>query len=231
MVSDVMEDYLKAIYSLQRESGSPVRTSTIAESLDVKPPTVSSMLSSLTDRGLVDRQKYAGVELTAKGEEIALEVIRHHRLIETFLLRHLDYEWSEVHDEADVLEHHISESFERRLAESLEDPTEDPHGDPIPNADLSPPSPTVAEPLSSFEAGDTVEVVRVSDRNRNVLEYLASVGITPGTTIQIADDATVGMYTLVRDEESVQLPESIADLTRVRPIDASGGDEEVTDTW
>ncbi|MFB6132417.1 MAG: metal-dependent transcriptional regulator [Halanaeroarchaeum sp.] len=229
MVSDVVEDYLKTIYTIQRECGSPVGTTAIADALDVKPPTVSSMLSTLAEEGLVERQKYAGVELTPAGERIALEVIRHHRLIETFLLRHLDYGWSEVHDEADVLEHHISESFERRLASALDDPVEDPHGDPIPDADLSAPSLPGADPLTDFEAGETVEVVRVSDRNRRVLEHFESVGIRPGITLRIEDDASIGMYTLVVEDETVQLPESIADLTMVRPTNASNRDLEVTD--
>lgn len=230
MVSDVVEDYLKTIYTIQRESGSPVGTTAIADALDVTPPTVSSMLSSLAERGLVERQKYAGVELTNDGEQIALEVIRHHRLLETFLLSHLDYGWSEVHEEADVLEHHISESFERRLADALDDPAEDPHGDPIPDAELSTPSLPGADPLTVFDAGETVEVVRVSDRNRRVLEHFESVGIRPGVTVRIEDDTALGMYTLDVDGEPVQLPDSIAELTWVRPVEASPRDAGVTET-
>ncbi|MDY7083195.1 MAG: metal-dependent transcriptional regulator, partial [Halobacteria archaeon] len=139
MLSDVMEDYIKAIYHLQRED-SPVSTSEIADYLGVKPPTVTSMLDKLEERGFVEREKYKGVELTEDGETVALEVLRHHRLLETFLTEHLNYDWTEVHDEADRLEHHISEEFEKRVAEELDEPTVDPHGDPIPNADLEPPA-------------------------------------------------------------------------------------------
>lgn len=215
MTSDVMEDYLKTIYSLQRDLGAPVRTSTIADHLDVTSPTVSSMLSSLEERGMVVREKYAGVELTDEGERVALEILRHHRLIESFLTEYLDYEWSEVHDEADVLEHHISEAFERRVAEALDDPTVDPHGDPIPDAELSKPDALDTAPLSEFAPGATVVIARVRDRDRDELEYLAEVGIIPGTTVTITDVAPIGMYTLVHDEGRVQLPASVAAATQV----------------
>jgi len=105
MLSDVMEDYLKAIYVLQAEEGPPVSTSTIAEYLDKSSPSVTDMIGKLADRGLVDREPYQGVELTTEGEAVALEVVRHHRLIEAFLADQLDYDWSDVHDEADALEH------------------------------------------------------------------------------------------------------------------------------
>ncbi|MEM4781496.1 MAG: metal-dependent transcriptional regulator, partial [Halalkalicoccus sp.] len=152
MLSAVMEDYLKAIYQLQREGdGKRVRTSAIADHLDVTPPTVTSMLSKLEERGLAEREKYKGVTLTPEGERVALEVIRHHRLLEAYLTEHLDFTWSEVHDEADRLEHHISEAFEERVAAMLEDPTVDPHGAPIPNADLEPPEEPTGEALAEFE--------------------------------------------------------------------------------
>lgn len=215
MVSDVMEDYLKAIYVLQHETESAVRTSTIAEYLDVTAPTVSSMLSSLEERGLVVREKYAGSELTDDGERIALETIRHHRLLECFLAEYLDYTWSEVHDEADVLEHYISESFERRVADALDDPQVDPHGDPIPPDELTKPTQAATKPLTRFATGDTVVVARVSDRETDELEYLARAGLIPGTTIAIKDVAPIGMYVLEHQDGTVHLPESIADATEV----------------
>ncbi|MGM0398771.1 MAG: metal-dependent transcriptional regulator [Halobacteriota archaeon] len=228
MTSDVMEDYLKTIYSLQQDVGAPVRTSTIAEHLDVTPPTVSSMLSSLEDRGLIVREKYAGAELTDAGEREALEILRHHRLIESFLTEYLDYEWSEVHDEADVLEHHISESFERRVAEALDNPTVDPHGDPIPDAELSKPVTVDTDPLSDHEAGETVVIARVRDRDVDELEYLAEVGIVPGTTVTIVDVAPIGLYSLVHEEGRVQLPASIAEATHVFSEASVEPAEEVT---
>jgi DtxR family Mn-dependent transcriptional regulator len=218
MLSDVMEDYLKAIYILQAERGPPVSTSDIADYLDKTSPTVTSMVGKLADRGLVEREKYKGVELTDEGETVALEVLRHHRLLEAYLAEHLDYDWSEVHDEADALEHHISEEFERRVAEALGDPEVDPHGDPIPSADLTPLEEDDAERLSDHAVGDRVVVSRVSDRDEEELAYLADAGVTPGTELTVRDVAPFGMVTvLVGDTGSEQsLPESVARSIRVR---------------
>ena len=219
MFSDVMEDYLKAIYVLQAEGGPPVSTSAIAEYLDKTPPTVTSMIGKLEDHALVDREKYKGVELTPEGETVALEVIRHHRLLETFLTEQLDYSWSDVHDEADRLEHHISEEFERRVAEALDYPTVDPHGDPIPDADLEPLGEDESVALSEFETGDHVVVARVSDRDDEELAYLEDAGITPGTELAIADIAPFGMITVRTPAGTEQsLPESVARSIRVEPV-------------
>jgi len=220
MLSDVMEDYLKAIYTLQREDGPPVRTSAIAEVLDVTSPTVTSMLDKLEERGLVDREKYRGVELTREGETVALEVLRHHRLIESFLAEHLDYEWSEVHAEADALEHHISEEFEERLADALGDPRVDPHGDPIPTADLEPIPADETDRLSDRAAGDTVVVARVSDRDEDELRYLADVGIAPGVELTLADVTPIDTYLVSFDDTEQHLPETVAAAIRVRATDA-----------
>ncbi len=220
MFSDVMEDYLKAIYVLQAESGPPVSTSAIAEYLGKTPPTVTSMVGKLNDHGLVDREKYKGVELTAEGETVALEVIRHHRLLETYLTEHLDYSWSEVHEEADRLEHHISEEFERRVAEALDYPSVDPHGDPIPGADLEPLSDDNSVRLDEFDEGDHVVVTRVSDRNDEELAYLEDAGITPGTELVVEDIAPFGMVTVrTPDGDEQSLPESVARSIRVEPVD------------
>ncbi len=218
MLSDVMEDYLKAIYVLQTERGPPVATSAIADYLGKTPPTVTSMVEKLESRGLVEREKYKGVELTEEGETVALEVIRHHRLIEAYLAEHLDYDWSEVHDEADALEHHISEEFERRVAAALGNPEVDPHGDPIPGVDLKPLDEDNATRLNEHEEGDRVVVVRVRDRGVSELEYLADAGITPGTTLDVVDVAPFGMVTVRSPEGAEQsLPESVAASIRVRP--------------
>jgi DtxR family Mn-dependent transcriptional regulator len=215
MLSDVMEDYLKAIYELQEESGERVRTKDIAEYLDVTPPTVTSMVEKLADRGLVDREKYKGVKLTEEGRTVALEVLRHHRLLESYLEAHLDYDWSEVHDEADVLEHHISEEFERRLAEALGDPEVDPHGDPIPGADLAPLEAADTRPLSDLAAGDHARVDRVRDRDEEELSYLAEAGIEPGVDLEVVDVAPFGMVTVLVDGDEQSLPESVARSIRV----------------
>ncbi len=217
MLSAVMEDYVKAIYHLQAAGEQPVRTSAIAERLDVTPPTVTSMLEKLEDRGLVDREKYAGVTLTPEGERVALEVIRHHRLLEAFMTEHLDYSWSEVHDEADRLEHHISEDFEARLADALDDPATDPHGDPIPSSGLEPPEPGPDAPLTQFEAGETIRVARVSDRDPELLEYLADRGVEPGSRLEIREIAPFGMMTVVHGGAELSLPRRIAHQVLVHP--------------
>ena len=220
MLSAVMEDYVKTIYHLQLDAEDRVRTSEIANRLDVTPPTVTSMVEKLADRGLLDREKYGGVKLTPDGERVALEVIRHHRLLEAYLTEHLDYPWSEVHEEADRLEHHISEDFERRMAATLTDPDVDPHGDPIPSADLEPPEAPSTTPLSDCEVGERVLIQRVSDRDPAVLEYLAERGIEPGMAIDIEEVAPFGMYTVsTKAEERVALPDQIAIRIWIEPTD------------
>ncbi len=222
MLSDVMEDYLKAIYVLQSEQGPPVSTSAIAEYLEKTPPSVTDMLGKLEDRGLVEREPYQGAELTPDGEAVALEVVRHHRLLEAFLADQLDYDWSDVHDEADALEHHISEEFERRVAEALGDPTVDPHGDPIPGADLEPVDEGSGPRLSDHVDGDRLVVTRVSDRDEEELTYLADAGITPGTEIEVVDVAPFGMITVRTPTDEQSLPADIARSIRVKPADAGG---------
>ena len=214
-----MEDYLKAIYVLQSERGPPVSTSAIAEYLDKTPPSVTDMLGKLEDRGLVEREPYQGAELTAEGEAVALEVVRHHRLLEAFLADRLDYDWSEVPDEADALEHHISEEFERRVAEALGDPAVDPHGDPIPGADLEPVDEGSGLRLSDRAEGDRVVVARVSDRDEAELDYLADAGITPGTELEVVDVAPFGMVTVATPTGEQSLPAPVARSIRVEDAD------------
>ncbi|WP_435097170.1 metal-dependent transcriptional regulator [Halarchaeum sp. P4] len=225
MLSDVMEDYLKAIYVLQREEEPPVRTSALAEYLGVTPPTVTSMLEKLDERGLIEREKYKGVELTDEGETVALEVLRHHRLLESYLAEHLDYGWSEVHEEADALEHHISEEFERRVAAALGEPRVDPHGDPIPSEDLAPLADDDTTALAEAEEGDTVVVARVSDRDDEHLAYLAERGVEPGARLDVVDVAPIDLITVSVDGRDVHLPTSIASAIRVRDVEASEADE------
>ncbi|ELY45389.1 metal-dependent transcriptional regulator [Natronorubrum tibetense] len=217
MLSDVMEDYLKAIYQLQRETDERIKTSAIAEELDVTSPTVTSMLDKLEERGFVDREKYRGVTLTDEGETVALEVVRHHRLLEAYLTEHLDYDWAEVHEEADRLEHHISEDFEARVADALGQPTVDPHGSPIPSADLEPPERPDGKSVTEFEEGDVVVVEEVADRDADVLSYLADHGVEPGVELEIVEVAPFGMITARSSEhdESVSLPDAVAHHVRV----------------
>ncbi|QCC52371.1 metal-dependent transcriptional regulator [Halapricum salinum] len=216
MLSPEMEDYLKTIYEHQRETEGPVSTSAIAESMDVTPPTATSMMEKLEDRGFVEREKYKGVRLSDEGQTIAIEVIRHHRLLETYLTEKLGFDWAEVHDEADRLEHHISEEFERRVAAKLGEPDVDPHGDPIPSDALEPVNEAAGTVLSECEEGDVVEVNRVRDRDPDELEYLDKVGIVPGTTLTVVEIAPIGMVEIELDDGStVSLPEHVAATIRV----------------
>jgi len=223
MLSAKMEDYLKAIYRLERDGEPPVATSALAETLEVTPPTATSMVEKLAERGLVEREKYKGVTLTPEGETVALEVIRHHRLLETFLTEKLGYDWSEVHEEAEILEHHISEEFERRVAEALDEPEVDPHGDPIPKDTLEPIEDIPASTLADHEEGARLLVTRVRDRDPDELIYLDEAGITPGTEFVVQEVAPIGMVTVRLDSgETVSLPDHIADAMQVRnPADAT----------
>ncbi|MFW6458203.1 MAG: metal-dependent transcriptional regulator [Halodesulfurarchaeum sp.] len=218
MLSDVMEDYLKAIFALQETEEPPVPPTMIAERLEVTPPTVTSMMESLEEQGLVTREKYAGVELTEEGETVALEILRHHRLLEAYLAEHLDYEWSEVHEEAEVLEHHISEEFEKRVAEVLGHPATDPHGDPIPGRDLEPIADDTTA-LSAFEPGAHLRVCRVRDGDPEILTHLADLGIEPGTELELLDVTPLDVYQVAVGDDVRHLPEPTAEAVSVRPIE------------
>ena len=219
VLSAVMEDYIKAIYVLERESGERVATSALAEYLDVTPPTVSSMLGKLAERGLIDREEYRGVTLTEDGELVALEILRHHRLIESFLTEQLDYDWADVHEEADRLEHHISEQFEERIAAALDDPGLDPHGDPIPDAELRlPPEEGDRVLLTDAGVGDRVLVQRIRHQDEDSLRYLAEAGVRPGTELEVVDVAPFGMVTVAVDGHEQSLPADVASHIEVERI-------------
>jgi DtxR family Mn-dependent transcriptional regulator len=220
MLSAKMEDYLKAVYEVKQREGEPVSTSSVAELLEVTPPTVTSMMEKLEDRGLIEREKYSGARLTTEGETVALEVLRHHRLLETYLAEQLGYDWTEVHEEADRLEHHISEEFERRVAEMLDEPEFDPHGDPIPNDALEPIADAEHATLREHAEGDKVVVQRVGDRDPAELSYLEQVGLVPGTELTIEEVAPIGMVTVrITAEDTVSVPDDIAGSIEVRPLE------------
>src|SRR6476659_6514749 len=159
--TEAVEDYAKAIYGLQRYEEGPVTTTALSERLGVAPSSVTAMLKRLDELGLVRYEPYHGVTLTAAGEKVALEVIRHHRLIEAFLADSLGMPWDLVHDEAEVLEHYISEDLEQRIAAKLGDPALDPHCDPIPSAKLAM-SDDRTVPLATLEAGESAVFARVA---------------------------------------------------------------------
>lgn len=179
-----IEDYLKTIYTLA-EAESPVSTSRIAEARQVKPASVTSMLRRLDGLNLVHYEKHYGVSLTESGRKIALEVIRHHRLLELYLIEALGFSWDEVHEQADLLEHVISEKLEERIAAALGHPTHDPHGDPIPAKDGS--MVVVAtRPLADVGVGEEVRVARIpDDDNSEMLRYLAELGLVPGAVVRV----------------------------------------------
>ena len=179
-LTHAIEDYLKTIYDLS-QMGGRAATSQIAEVLEVRPASVTGMLQKLAAATppLVDYQKHRGVALTPEGEKVALETIRHHRLLETFLHETLGYDWDAIHAEADRLEHVISEEFEERIAQALGDPTHDPHGDPIPDRDLRMPSHATTR-LSELRAGQRATIERVRDSDPELLRYLSERGVVPG---------------------------------------------------
>ena len=187
MLSQAVEDYLKTIYKLH--SGDPVSTTEIAKTLDVSSASVTNMIKRLSGMGLVTHTAYHGVTLTDAGRKIALEIIRHHRLLETYLKEIMGYNWREMHDEAERLEHHISEEFEDRLDEMLGYPTHDPHGDPIPSRDGSVP-PSSTDPLTTFSEGESVLVHRLADSDPAVLARLESLGILPSVRITLVNQPT-----------------------------------------
>ena len=185
--TEAVEDYTKAIYSLSaRAEGVPVGTSALATRLGVSPGTVTTMLKRMAELGLVEHEPYHGVRLTEDGERVALEVIRHHRLLESFLADSLDMPWDRLHDEAEVLEHYISEELEARIADKLGDPAIDPHGDPIPSAELVIEADR-ALPLVELELGTLATFARVSDADPEMLRYLDERGIRPGARLTVTE--------------------------------------------
>jgi DtxR family transcriptional regulator, Mn-dependent transcriptional regulator len=178
------ENYAKAIYQLQAGVDGPVGTGAVAERLGVTPASASAMLKRLAEDGLAEYRPYHGVRLTPRGEQLALEMVRHHRLIELFLAEVLGMPWDRVHEEAEVLEHHISEELEELIAAKLGQPARDPHGDPIPSRELDIEADRTVS-LADLEVGSDGVFERVSDRDPEMLRYLDSRGIRPGAGITV----------------------------------------------
>jgi DtxR family Mn-dependent transcriptional regulator len=197
--SPAVEDYCKAIYTLESRAQEPVSTNPLAERLGITPGSVSAMLKRLGELGLIEHHPYRGVRLTSDGSRVALEVIRHHRLLELFLAEALEMPWDRVHAEAEVLEHVISEELERLIAAKLGDPTLDPHGDPIPSAELELHEQETM-PLERLEEGDGGVFVRVSDADPEMLRYLSDRGISPGDRLHVRERQPFGGPLLVSFE-------------------------------
>jgi DtxR family Mn-dependent transcriptional regulator len=185
-VTSAVEDYAKAIYALETRDDAAVSTTALAERLHVTAASASSMVKKLAEMGLVTHERYRGVRLTPQGVKVALEVLRHHRLLERYLTQELGVPWDRVHDEAEVLEHVLSEDLEEIIAAKLGHPTRDPHGDPIPTADgRIDEAPTAA--LHDLDAGARGRFVRVSDADPEMLRYLAARGIAPGDRFEVVE--------------------------------------------
>src|SRR3954470_19671619 len=201
MFSSAVEDYAKAIYALQRGDGA-VSTTALAERLGVTAASASGMVRKLDEHGLVTHVPYRGVRLTDDGTRLALEVLRHHRLLELYLAESLGVPWDRVHAEAEVLEHVLSEELEALIAAQLGNPTHDPHGDPIPAADL-----TIAEEptraLAALAPGERGTFVRVSDADPEMLRSLAGQGISPGHDLEVVERQPFGGPLFVRFGDSV----------------------------
>lgn len=189
-----IEDYLKAIYDIcatQGRASTPGRATTnqIAEVLEITPASVTGMLKKLagTEPPLVEYQKHRGASLTPAGEKVALEIIRHHRLLEMFLHQILGYDWDEVHAEADRLEHVISEDFEERIAAALGNPNHDPHGDPIPTRELTMPESSLTSLYDLQQPGQCAVITRVRDSDSNLLRYLSEHGLNPQAALRVLE--------------------------------------------
>ncbi|HEX5837486.1 MAG TPA: metal-dependent transcriptional regulator [Anaerolineales bacterium] len=182
-----IQDYLKNIYELT-ENGESATTNALAKKLNISAPSVTGMVQKLASSkpALVEYHKHQGVTLTQEGKKAALEVIRHHRLLEAWLVQTLGYSWDEVHEEAERLEHVISEDFERRIAAAMGHPVRDPHGEPIPTEDLKMP-PDESTPLSSMRPGESGTIQRVDASDPTLLRYLEELGLVPGVKIQVID--------------------------------------------
>ncbi len=183
ILSPACEDYLKAIYKL-RSGGEAVTTQAIAARMEVAPPSATAMIKKLASLKLARHEKYYGVELTPAGEKIALEIIRHHRLIETYLSEVLGMDWDKVHDEAERWEHILSEEVEAKMAAALGNPTRDPHGAPIPTLEGEIPQDGWLR-LSEVSAGTTATIRRVSDQSADLLRHFQEMDLVPGREIEV----------------------------------------------
>lgn len=209
VLSESQEDYLKQIFLLEERRGK-VGTKELANRLGVRPASVTEMVGRLAQHDLVEHRPYKGVTLTPAGRRVALEVLRHHRLLETYLVQELGYSWDEVHEEAERLEHVISERFEARIAEAMGHPTHDPHGDPIPGKDLSMPAKDFWVRLDSLTEGEFGELVRVGAQDRASLRILEDMGIRLGSSLEMVSSRKSAVRIKMSDSE-LDLP---ADLAR-----------------
>jgi len=198
-----VEDYLKAIYAITGQ-GHPATTSEIARWLDLSPPSVSGMVKRLAEQGLLEYQPYKGVKLTAKGRRGALTMLRRHRIIESYLVERLGYSWDSVHQEAERLEHAVSEVLIERMADALGNPEFDPHGDPIPGPDGSV-AEAMSTPLPDIDVGQQTALRQVRSHDAEQLRFIASVGLKPGTIFTVVDQQPFHGPTTIRLGDTEQV--------------------------
>lgn len=212
-----IQDYIKVIFKLQ-DSGVDVTNSAIAEKMNVAAASASGMIKKLVKAGLATHSPYQGVALTDHGRRVALEMIRHHRLLELYLMKALGYTWDEVDAEAERLEHVISEEFEARISAFLGDPTVDPHGDPIPTKDghfIN----VRYEPLTAIAPGQTVRIRRVKDSDPDLLRYLGKLGMYPDVVVEVLEKAPFDGPLMIRVSAAEHsLGAQVTDSVFVEPI-------------
>lgn len=221
MLTPAVEDYLKAILHLEQDEPAS-GTAELARRLSVSPASVTNMLKRLAQMGMVAYTSYRGFSLTEPGRKIALEILRHQRLLELYLTEALGYGWDEVHREAEKLEHHISEEFEDRIDALLGYPTHDPHGDPIPGRDGTIPSYSTT-PLTQArdhaQAGQELVIQRVSEQNPELLRYLAELGLKPQTTLRVLEQAPFkGPLTLEVNGQRLVIGHEVGSHIFVEPV-------------
>jgi DtxR family Mn-dependent transcriptional regulator len=206
-----IEDYVKVIYGYTEWQETPITTTVLAVRLGLANSSVTEMVKKLVAQGLVSHEPYGAIELTADGRALALRMVRRHRLIETWLVQHVGYRWDEVHDEAEVLEHAVSDRLLDALDDQLGNPTRDPHGDPIPGRDGTVRRPD-AVTLAGILPGQTGTVARINDRHPQVLRHLEAEGITLDSVLQVVGTAPKGA-TVVHDGGRCELaPEALESI-------------------
>ncbi len=199
MVSSTVENYLKELFLLDHQGQKQIATGVIANSLNVTPGSATSMIKTLAESGLVEHKPHYGVKLTDRGRHLAVHVVRRHRLIEMFLVQILEMDWGDVHDEAEKLEHVVSEEIIARMDQILGHPNFDPHGDPIPTADGNIPSRTL-HLLSFCNSGDVVTIARINDQDNSFLKFAEENGLTLGTRIEISSKSEIAESITVKSE-------------------------------
>ncbi len=216
MATSTVEDYLKQIYQAQQASPDKrVSTGQVATALDVAPSTATAMVKTLADSDLVEYEPYDGVRLSAAGEKLASQVLRRHRLVELFLVEVMGMDWSEVHGEAELLEHAVSERLLTRIDDMLGNPKVDPHGDPIPTAGGEV-APTDYADLTTCPIGESVRLVRVTDQEIDFLQRIESYGLVPGVAIAVVSRNAQADIVEIRPRDSTSVSLSFRAASKIQ---------------